>query len=125
MTQYDLTPLIFNKHVYFEIRKRMYGLPQAGELSQTRLIQHLKEYGYTQCLNTPCLFRHHTREIIFCFVVDDFGVRYETQADVDHIISTLEKNDYKLKVRPLGDVYLGMAIGFDRQNKTISISMPG
>jgi histone deacetylase 1/2 len=103
----------------------MYGLPQAGKLSQTRLIQHLKENGYTQCPNTPCLFRHHTREIMFCLVVDDFGVRYKTQADADHLISTLEKYDYKLKVRPLGDVYLGMAISFNRQNKTVSISMPG
>ncbi len=68
------------------------------KLSQTRLIQHLKENGYTQCPNTPCLFRHHTREIMFCLVVDDFGVRYKTQADADHLISTLEKYDYKLKV---------------------------
>jgi hypothetical protein len=37
-TQYNLTPLIYNQHVYFEIRKCMYGLPQAGKLSQTRLI---------------------------------------------------------------------------------------
>jgi hypothetical protein len=138
MDQYDLTSLIYNQHVYFEIRKCMYGLPQAGKLSQTRLIQHLKENGYTQCPNTPCLFRHHTREIMFCLVVvhhtreimfclvvDDFGVRYKTQADADHLIGTLEKYEYKLKVRPLGDVYLGMAIAFDRQNKTVSISMPG
>jgi hypothetical protein len=45
IAQYNLDPLIYNKHVYFEIRKCMYGLPQAGKLSQTRLIQHLKENG--------------------------------------------------------------------------------
>jgi hypothetical protein len=76
----------------------MYGLPQAGKLSQTRLIQHLKENGYTKRPNTPCFFRHHTREIMFCLVVDDFGVRYKTQADADHLIHTLEKYEYKLKV---------------------------
>jgi hypothetical protein len=38
IAQYNLNPLIYNKHVYFEIRKCMYGLPQAGKLSQTRLI---------------------------------------------------------------------------------------
>jgi hypothetical protein len=80
IAQYNLNPLIYNKHVYFEIRKCMYDIPQAGKLSQTRLIQHLKENGYTQCPNTPCLFRHHTREIMFCLVVDDFGVRYKIQA---------------------------------------------
>ncbi len=101
----------------------MYGLPQAGKLSQTQLIQHLSENGYTQCPNTPCLFRHCTREIMFCLVVDDFGVRYKTQADAEHLIDTLEKHDCKLKVRPLGDVYLGMAIPFDRPKRTVSISI--
>ncbi len=51
-------------------------------------------------------------------------VRYKTQADADHLIHTLEKYEYKLKVRPLGDIYLGMA-KFDRPNKIVSISMPG
>ena len=73
--KYNLTPLLYNKHVYFEIRKCMYGLPQAGKLSQTRLIRHLSTHGYIQCPNTPCLFRHVTRDIMFSLVVDDFGVR--------------------------------------------------
>ena len=51
---YNLGPLIYNQHVYFEIRKCMYGLPQAGKLSQTRLIKHLSENDYIQCPNTPC-----------------------------------------------------------------------
>ncbi len=38
IAQYNLNLLIFNQHVYFEIRKCMYGLPQAAKLSQTRLI---------------------------------------------------------------------------------------
>jgi hypothetical protein len=62
---------------------------------------------------------------MFCLVVDDFGVRYKSQADADHLIHTLEKYEYKLKLRPLGDVYVGMAISFDRSNKTVSVSMPG
>ena len=103
----------------------MYGLPQAGKLSQTRLIRHLSTHGYTQCANTPCLFRHVTRDIMFSLVVDDFGVRYTNQADADHLIQTLESNSYKLKVRPLGDAYLGMSIKFDRVLKTVSLSMPG
>jgi hypothetical protein len=104
----------------------MYGLPQASKLSQTRLIKHLSENGYIQCPNTPCLFlRHRTRDIMFCLVVDDFGERFRTQADADHLIQTLEKHEYKLKVRPLGNAYLGMAIAFDRPSKTVSISMPG
>jgi hypothetical protein len=125
MDQYNLTPLLYNRHVYFEIRKCMYGLPQAGKLSQTRLIRHLSTHGYVQCANTPCLFRHVTRDIMFSLVVDDFGVRYTDQADADHLIKTLESNAYKLKVRPLGEAYLGMSITFDRVLTTVSLSMPG
>jgi hypothetical protein len=94
MDQYNLTPLLYNRYVYFEIRKCMYGLPQAGKLSQTRLIRHLSTHGYIKCANTPCLFRHVTRDIMFSLVVDDFGVRYTDQADADNLIKTLESNAY-------------------------------
>ncbi len=41
ITTHNLTPFIHNNAVYFEIRKCMYGLPQAGRLSQLRQISHL------------------------------------------------------------------------------------
>ena len=34
---HNLEPLFYNDAVYFQIRKCMYGLPQAGRLSQLRL----------------------------------------------------------------------------------------
>jgi hypothetical protein len=98
MDQYNLTPLLYNRHVYFEIRKGMYGFPQAGKLNQTQLIRHLSTHGYIQCANTPCLFRHVTRDIMFSLVVEDFGVRYTKQLDADHLIQTLEANAYKLPI---------------------------
>jgi hypothetical protein len=57
LERYNLQHYITNGNVYFEIRKCMYGLPQAGKLSQVRLIDHLAQHGLTQCPNTPCLFR--------------------------------------------------------------------
>jgi hypothetical protein len=50
--------------------------------------------------------RHRTRDIMFCLVVDDFGVRFKTQAGADHLIQTIEEYEYKLKVGPIGDVCL-------------------
>jgi hypothetical protein len=81
----------------------MYGLPQAGRLSQIRLIQHPARHGYHQCPNTPCLFRHRKRDIMFSLVVDDFGVRYGSQSDIDHLEKTLQLNDYKITIHPDGD----------------------
>jgi hypothetical protein len=121
-THHNLTPFIHNNSVYIEIRKCMYGLPQAGRLSQLRLISHLKEHGYHQCPNTPCLFKHESRDIMLCLVVDNFGVRYGTQDDADHLINALRSHDYELTVKPKGDTYLGMHISFTPTS--VSISMP-
>jgi hypothetical protein len=94
------------------MRKCMYGLPQAGRLSQLRLISHLAAHGYHQCPNTPCLFQHDTLDVTFSLVVDDFGIRYGSQSDADHLIATLRANDYNLTIKPTGDTYLGMNISF-------------
>ncbi len=93
MKRYHLYGMERTCFVYFEIRRCMYGHPQAGRLSQIRLIDHLARHSYRQCPNTPCLFRHRTRDIIFSLVVDDFGVRYGSQSDIDHLEKTLNLND--------------------------------
>ena len=103
----------------------MYGLPQAGRLSQIRLIKHLARHGYHQCPNIPCLFRYLTRDILFSLVVDDFGVRYGSQSDIDHLKKTLQLNDYKITIRPSdGDQCLGMNIAFNTARTAVIISMP-
>jgi hypothetical protein len=120
---HNLEPLFYNDAVYFQIRKCMYGLPQAGRLSQLRLISHLAKHGYHQSPNTPCLFQHETLDVTFCLVVDDFGVRYGTQSDADHLVATLRANDYELTINDTGDTYLGMHISFGPDR--VSLSMPG
>ncbi len=125
MLQHNLGPLMHDNYVYFEIRKCLYGIPQSGKFSQDRLVSHLAAHGYTQCPNTPCLFNHATRDITFSLVVDDFGVSYSKQQDVDHLIAMLKANNYLLTIKEDGNTYLGMKIRFDTGRKTVSISMPG
>jgi hypothetical protein len=120
---HNLEPLFYNDAVYFQIRKCMYGLSQAGRLSQLRLISHLVKHGYHQSPNTPCLFQHEALNITFCLVVDDFGVRYGAQSDADHLIATLRANDYELTIKETGDTYLGMPISFGPDR--VSLSMQG
>ena len=47
-------------HVYVEIRKGMYGLPQAGTLAQQLLETRLNEHGYSQSKAVPGLWTHKT-----------------------------------------------------------------
>jgi hypothetical protein len=91
MEQYDLTPLIHNGFLYVEISKGMYGLPQAGRLANDQLLVHLAKAGYTQAANTPGLFRHESRPVTFCLVVDDFGIKYVGKEHAEHLLATLRE----------------------------------
>ncbi len=89
-----------------------------------RLIDHLAQHGFTQCPNTPCLFRHATRNITFCLVVDGFGVRYGSKADAEFLIHVLQQHGYELTIKWDGETYLGMKVTFNRLQRTVSLAMP-
>ena len=74
--QYNLLPITRDEHVMIEIWKGMYGLPQAGILTNKQLQTHLKKYGYQQT-STKELYKHNKCDISFTLVVDDFGICYK------------------------------------------------
>lgn len=53
LDKYNLRPLIHNGFVYVEIRKDMYGLPQAGKIVNNQAIEFVKPHGNVECLITP------------------------------------------------------------------------
>ncbi len=109
--------------VYVEITKGIYGLPQAGLLAQQQLIKLLAEHGYHQTPNTPCLFRHATRDVTFTLVVDDFLIKYQLDEDLEHLFSVL-RSTYEITSDLTASKYIGMNISFDRSARTVSLSMP-
>ena len=92
MKKYHLSDNIHNDHIYLEIRKGMYGLPQAGIIYYTQINRHLSTFGYKPCRYTPDLWGHETRDINFCLVVNDFGIKYTSDNNLQHIHSDLRKN---------------------------------
>jgi hypothetical protein len=52
----------------------MYGLSQAGIITQEFIETQLKTAGYTQSKLTPGYWKHEWHPISFTLVVDDFGV---------------------------------------------------
>ena len=84
-----MAPLVHNGAVYVEIRKGMYGLPQAGKIANDKLIPILKAAGYHQSDHTPGLFKHEHRPTAFCLVVDDFGVKYVGKEHAEHLANTV------------------------------------
>ena len=111
-------------HVYVEIRKGMYGLPQAGILAQELLEKRLSLHGYSQNAAVPGLWTHKTRPITFTLVVDDFGVKYVGKEHAMHLINIL-KQDYEISEDWTGNKYIGITFDWDYINKRVHLSMPG
>jgi hypothetical protein len=78
-------------YIYCQIRKGMYGLPQAGIIAQQLLEERLEKDGYCQSKTTPGLWMHDTRPISFSLVVDDFGVKYVGEKNAQHLLDTVQK----------------------------------
>ncbi len=122
--QYNLDKLALNGFVYLEMRRSVWGLPQAGILENKLLQKHLLPHGYFECPNTPGLWKHSTHPISFTLVVDDFGVRYVGKEHVDHLIDCI-KTKYKLTKDWAGDLYCRIKLNWDYTAHTLNISMRG
>ena len=107
---YNLDSLAVNDYVYAEIQRGMYGLPHAGIIANDELIPPLAAHGYVQCPHTHGLFRHLTRPISFCLVVDDFGVKYVGQEHAKHLRNCIASK-YKITTNWTGRLYLGPVVG--------------
>ena len=92
LKKYHLSDKIHNDDIYTKIRKGMYGLPQAVIIYYTQINRHLSPFGYKPCWYTPGLWGHETRDINLCLVVNDFGIKYTSDNNLQHIHSDLRKN---------------------------------
>jgi hypothetical protein len=81
---YKLQSNVKEGYVYMEIRKGMYGLPQAGILVNKLLRERLAVNGYREQPHTPGLWKHDTWPVWFNLTVDDFGIKYIGKEHVDH-----------------------------------------
>ncbi len=122
--QYNLDTHAKNGFVYLEMRRAVWGLPQAGILANKLLRKRLLPHGYYECTHTPGLWRHLTRPISFTLVVDNFGVKYVGKEHIQHLITCL-KEKYELTEDWTGNLYCGINLLWDYEARTLDISMPG
>jgi hypothetical protein len=124
MDQYNLYPLVHNGYVMVEINKGMYGLPQAGILANKRLVKHLATHGYVKAPRTPGLFRHITRPVTFCLVVDDFAIKYVGKEHADHLLACL-REQYTMTTDWDCTNYCGLTLKWDYKERWVDMSLPG
>ena len=87
----------------------MYGLRQAARLAYDALVKNLGTYGYKPDKYCPNIWTHHTLNTKFCLCVDDFGVKYTSQQEVQHLIDAL-KNYYDITIDWSGSHFCGLTI---------------
>jgi hypothetical protein len=102
----------------------MYGLPQASILAYGQLVRNLQSSGYSSCNHTAGLWRHHTRPITFCLVVDNFAVKYVDEADANHLLQALE-SCYMVTTDWDANIYCTLSLAWYYTTRTVDISMPG
>jgi hypothetical protein len=110
--QYDLMKHVLNGFIYLEMRRAVWGLPQAGILANKLLRKRLLPHGYYEYNNTPGLWEHNTQPISFTLVVDDFGVKYVGCEHTEHLIACI-KETYELTEDWTGDLYCGIKLNWD------------
>ena len=113
--QYDLAKHALHSFVYLEMRRAVWGLPQAGILANKLLRRRLLPHGYYKCANTPGLWKHVSRPISFTLVVDDFGVIYVGKEHATHLIECIKKK-YGVTEDWTGNLYCGIKLKWDYVN---------
>jgi hypothetical protein len=123
--EYSLTPAHFDSkgYLYVEIRKGMYGLKEAAILAYEQLRDHLAPYGYSPVAHTPGLWRHATRPTTFTLAVDDFGIKYFSKPDAQHLFDALS-NRYELTIDWTGASYCGFTLDWHYDAGFVDLSMP-
>ena len=69
------------------------------------------------------MWKHETRDTIFCLCVDDFDVKYFSKEDVQHLHDTIA-TEYTCKIDWKGENFLGYTIKWDYEKGHVDISMP-
>jgi hypothetical protein len=85
--------MVSDGHIYLEVQKGMYRLPQAGILANHLLAKRLAPRGYRQTTTNLGVWTHDTLPITFSLVVDDFDVKYEGLSNANHLIKALEQHN--------------------------------
>ena len=122
IAHYKLTSLVHKDHVYIQVNKGMYGLPQEGILAYLQLVKRLAPYGFHPTNHTPGLWSHNKRPIIFTLVVDDFGIQYSSNEDANFLINAL-RSHYTITMDWSGSRYCGLHIEWEYQKREVTISM--
>ena len=74
-------------------------------------------------MGTLGLWKHKTKKTIFCLCVDNFGIKYYSAEDLQHLHSTISKK-YTCKIDHTGKNFLGFTLDWNYEKGYVDLSMP-
>ncbi len=106
-----------------EIRKGMYGLPQAGILANKLLKKRLALHGYFEQPHTPGLWKHISHPVWFNLYVNDFGTKNIGIDYLQHLYNALKKETYDIVEDYKGELYCGITLKWNYKKRWADTSM--
>ncbi len=93
----------------------------SSRITRTRFTRKpLNKEGYFQSQTVPGFWKYTTKPIQFVLVVDDFGIKYLKQEDLDHLVRLLEKH-YDVAVDLDGRECVKIELDWDYENKRVHL----
>ncbi|KAL7474693.1 hypothetical protein ACHAW6_000657 [Cyclotella cf. meneghiniana] len=110
--------------IYFCIEHGMYSLPQSGSLRHDLQEERLNAEGYYKSPLISALWKHKTRSTQFVLVVDNFGIKYLRDEDLDHLVNSLWKYYDLVKVDKEGKEFqVGLGL-LKRKSTSVNDVLP-
>ena len=106
-----------------QLLKSLYGLSVAPRLWYQHLSEALREEGFKACANDPCLLYKDT--IMVVLYVDDLGIAYRDQNDLDKLFANLEAKGLSFTREGTFTDFLGINFTRDATNGTLTLTQKG
>ena len=83
----------------------------------------LRPLGYHPDIHAPNIWYHKTRRTKFILCVDEFGVKYHSKEDVDHLKVALQQV-HDVTTDCSGQNYCGLSLAWNYQAGYVDVSIP-
>jgi hypothetical protein len=107
-----------------EIWKGMYGLHQASILANKLLKKRLARHGYYKQPHTPGLWKHESHPLWFNLAVNDFGIKYIGEDNLQHLYDALRVETYEIVEDCVGNLYCGINLQWNYDKGYVDLLMP-
>ena len=102
--------------MYYKIGRGLYRLKEAEFIAFQKSVKNLVPEGYILIPYVPVVWKHNTRRITFTLAVNDFGIKYFSRPNLEHILHTLKKPIPSSLVLPVLTIVVWRLIGITQSN---------